>query len=125
MINTSEQALRFVTEVNLPNVGIHLDTFHVNIEEKSFHQAITTAGKHLVHLHVCENDRGTPGTGLIDWKQVAKALKEVDYKGDATIESFTPECKTIAAAAAIWRKLAPSQDEMASEGLKFLRKLLK
>ncbi|MEI6236098.1 MAG: sugar phosphate isomerase/epimerase family protein [Planctomycetota bacterium] len=125
LINTSAQALKFVTEVGLPNVGIHLDTFHVNIEEKSFHEAITTAGKHLVHLHVCENDRGTPGTGLIDWKQVAKALKEVDYKGDATIESFTPECKTIAAAAAIWRKLAPSQDEMARDGLKFLRKLLK
>ncbi len=125
LMNTSEQALRFVREVGLPNVGIHLDTFHINIEEKSFYKAITTAGKHLVHLHVCENDRGAPGTGLINWKDVAKALKEIDYKGDATIESFTPECKIIAAAAAIWRKFAPSQDELASEGLKFLRKLLK
>jgi len=125
VMNTSEQALRFVQEVGLANVGIHLDTFHVNIEEKSFHKAITTAGKHLVHLHVCENDRGTPGTGLINWKEAAKALKEIDYQGDATIESFTPACKVIADAAAIWRPLAPSQDELASEGLKFLRKLFK
>jgi D-psicose/D-tagatose/L-ribulose 3-epimerase len=124
LVNTAEQAVRMVEEIGLPNVGVHLDTFHVNIEEKSFPKAIHTAGKHLVHMHVCENDRGTPGTGLIDWKSVAVALKEVKYTGVASIESFTPECKTIAAAAAIWRKLAPSQDEMASEGLKFLKALL-
>jgi D-psicose/D-tagatose/L-ribulose 3-epimerase len=125
LINTSEQVLRFVKEVGLKNVGIHLDTFHVNIEDKSFYKAITTAGKRLVHLHVCENDRGAPGTGLINWKEVAKALKEIGYNGNAVIESFTPECKTIAAAAAIWRPLAPSQDWLAREGLKFLRKVLK
>ena len=125
LINTAAQARRFVDEVGLKNVGVHLDTFHVNIEEKSFSGAIATAGNKLVHMHVCENDRGAPGTGLIDWKEVAAALKAVNYKGIASIESFTPECKTIAAAAAIWRPLARSQDELASEGLKFLRKLLK
>ncbi len=125
LINTSEQLMRFLKEVGLKNVGAHLDTFHVNIEEKSFGDAIRRAGKNLVHMHVCENDRGAPGTGLIDWNEVGSALKEVGYKGIASIESFTPECKTIAAAAAIWRPLARSQDELASEGLKFLRGVLK
>lgn len=125
LINTCEQASRFVGEVGLKNVGIHLDTFHVNIEEKNFGAAIRLAGAKLVHMHVCENDRGAPGTGLINWKEVASALKEVNYKGIASIESFTPECKTIAAAAAIWRPLANSQDELAADGLKFLRKILK
>jgi len=125
LINTSEQVTRFVDEVGLNNVGVHLDTFHLNIEDKSFGKAIRTAGKRLVHMHVCENDRGAPGTGLINWKEVGAALKEVGYNGVASIESFTPECKTIAAAAAIWRPLAKSQDELASAGLKFLRGVLK
>ena len=124
LINTAAQARRFVDEVGMKNVGVHLDTFHLNIEDKSFSGAIKTAGHKLVHMHVCENDRGAPGTGLINWKEVASALKAVKYKGIASIESFTPECKTIAAAAAIWRPLARSQDELASEGLKFLRKIL-
>ncbi len=104
---------------------IHLDTFHMNIEEKSIEGAIKLAGKKLVHMHVCENDRGAPGSGLVDWEGLAKGLKAVGYKGDAVVESFTPECKAIAAAAAIWRPLAKSQDSLASDGVKFLKKLLK
>ena len=97
----------------------------MNIEEKSIYDAIKLAGKKLAHVHVCENDRGAPGSGLVDWKGLAKGLADINYKGDAVIESFTPECKTIAAAAAIWRPLAKSQDGLATDGLKFLKKLLK
>jgi len=125
LINTCAQAKQMIKDVAHPNVKIHLDTFHMNIEEKSFYDAIVLAGKDLAHIHACENDRGAPGSGVIDWADVAKGLKKVGYKGECVIESFTPECKAIAAAAAIWRPLAKSQDSLASDGVKYLKKVLK
>ena len=122
LINTVEQGVRLVEEVDSPAVGLHLDTFHMNIEEHSFSEAIVRAGPLLRHVHACENDRGAPGSGLIDWADVVAGLRKINYTGDLVIESFTPECLTIAAAAAIWRPLAVSQDTLAKEGLAFLRK---
>src|SRR5262249_4851668 len=101
------------------------DTFHMNIEEKDIYSAVKRAGKKLAHVHACENDRGTPGTGNVDWKGLRKGLKEVGYTGNVVIESFTPTCVTIAAAAAIWRPLAKSQDDIRKGGVKFLKNLLK
>ncbi len=123
LINTSEQAVRLVKDIGEKNVGVHLDTFHMAIEEKCPYEAIKHAGKHLVHMHTCENDRGTPGSGQVHWDYVAKGLKDVKFDGICSIESFTPECKAIAAAAAIWRPLCSSQDKLAKDGLGFLRKL--
>ena len=125
LINTCEQCVQLVKDVGLPSVGIHLDTFHMHIEEKSVYEAVKLAGQRLVHCHACENDRGAPGTGQVHWKEWAKAVKEVKYDGAVVIESFTPECKSIAAAAAIWRPLAKSQDQLAKDGVTFLKKLLK
>lgn len=126
LVNTAEQCERLVNEIGMNNVGFHLDSFHMNIEEKNSGDAIRRAGKRLYHFHACENDRGAPGSGInIDWPNVAAALKEVGYKGEAVIESFTPKTKSIAAAAAIWRQLAPTQDALAQDGLAFLRKTLK
>ena len=125
LINTAEQCERLVNDIGEPNVGFHLDTFHMNIEEKDTHAAILRSKGRLFHFHACENDRGAPGSGRnIDWEGTAKALKAINYDGDAVIESFTPTTKSIAAAAAIWRSLAPTQDALASDGLAFLRKTL-
>ena len=124
LVNTADQCAHLVDEIAHPAVKMHLDTFHMNIEEHSLLAAIRRAGKRLAHLHVCENDRGAPGTGLVAWDQLAQGLREINYTGVASIESFTPECLTIAAAAAIWRPLAKSQDALARDGLKFLRGLL-
>ena len=124
LINTSEQVVKLVDEINQPGVKVHLDTFHMTIEEDSILEAIRLAGPRLAHFHACENNRGTPGNGLVAWGQVAAGLKEVGYRGDLVIESFTPECLAIAAAAAIWRPLAVSQDALARDGLAFLRKLV-
>jgi D-psicose/D-tagatose/L-ribulose 3-epimerase len=123
LINTAAQVVKLVDEIAVPAVKVHLDTFHMTIEEDSILEAIRLAGSRLVHVHACENNRGTPGHGLVAWPQVAAGLKAVGYKGDLVIESFTPECLAIAAAAAIWRPLAPSQDALARDGLAFLRKL--
>jgi D-psicose/D-tagatose/L-ribulose 3-epimerase len=101
-----------------------LDTFHMNIEEKSIGDAIRAAGPRLIHLHACENDRGAPGSGNVAWNEVAQGLLDINYDGPVVIESFTAKVKSIARAAAIWRALAPSQDALAEDGLVFLRQLL-
>lgn len=123
-INTADQALKMVADVGSPALKIHLDTFHMNIEEKNQAAAIKKVGKLLGHFHACGSDRGTPGNDHIDWKPIAAALKSVKYKGDVVIESFTTDVKVIARAAAIWRRIEPTQDEIAVKGLKNLKKFL-
>lgn len=123
-INLAEQAIEVVDRVDHPNCQIMLDTFHMNIEEKSAGNAIRAVGKRLKHLHSCENDRGAPGSGHVAWQEVAQALRDIHYDGPVVIESFTPQVKSIARAAAIWRPLAPSSESLAKDGLHFLKSLL-
>jgi D-psicose/D-tagatose/L-ribulose 3-epimerase len=122
-VNTVEQALEIVGAVGSTACGLLLDTFHMNIEEKDLAAAIRSAGPHLAHFHACGNDRGAPGADHLDWPAIAVALAAIDYRGPVCIESFTPENRTIARAAAIWRPLAPSPDALATAGLAFLRRI--
>ena len=121
MINTVAQGLDYLREVGMENVGLHLDSFHMHMEEKSSGAAIRMAGPKIFHFHACENDRGVPGTGQVHWREIAAALKETGYNGPVVIESFTPEVKEIARAVCIWREIAPSQDAIAAQGLEFLK----
>jgi D-psicose/D-tagatose/L-ribulose 3-epimerase len=121
-LNTCDQGLRLVRAVKSPAVKLHLDTFHMNIEEKDQAAAILKAGKLLGHFHACGSDRGTPGGDHIAWPAIVKALKAVGYKGDVVIESFTTDVKVIARAAAIWRRIEPRRNDIAIKGLAFLRK---
>jgi D-psicose/D-tagatose/L-ribulose 3-epimerase len=121
-MNTADQALRMVKDVGSPALKIHLDTFHMNIEEKNQPKAIRKVGKLLGHFHACGTDRGTPGNDSLDWKPIVAALKSIGYKGDVVIESFTTDVKVIAKAAAIWRRMEPTRDEIAVKGLKNLKK---
>jgi D-psicose/D-tagatose/L-ribulose 3-epimerase len=123
-INTCDQGLKMIKDVGSKALKLHLDTFHMNIEEKDQGKAIRKAGKLLGHFHACGSDRGTPGNDHIDWKPIASALRAVKYKGDVVIESFTTDVKVIARAAAIWRRIEPTRDEIATKGIKFLRKTL-
>jgi D-psicose/D-tagatose/L-ribulose 3-epimerase len=118
------QAIEVVDRVDHPACGILLDTFHMNIEERSIGDAIRAAGKRVRQIHTCENDRGAPGSGHVPWQEVAKACRDIGFDGPYVIESFTNKVKSIARAAAIWRNFAPTQDALAEDGLKFLRKLL-
>jgi D-psicose/D-tagatose/L-ribulose 3-epimerase len=124
-LNTCDQGLRLIKAVNSPAVKLHLDTFHMNIEEKNQAAAIRKAGKLLGHFHACGSDRGTPGGDHIAWPEIVKALKAIRYQGDVVIESFTTDVKVIARAAAIWRKIEPKRDNIAVDGIKFLRRALK
>jgi D-psicose/D-tagatose/L-ribulose 3-epimerase len=123
-LNTTEQALELVQRVNHPNVGLCLDLFHLGIEEKSLGHALRAAGRHLKHVQVAENDRGTPGSGQLGWIEFAEALKGIGYDGRVVIETFSDRVEAIARAAAIWRPLARDPDTLAREGLDFLRRLL-
>jgi len=122
-INLAAQAIEIIDRVDHPACQIMLDTFHMNIEEKSSGDAIRATGPRLKHVHACENDRGAPGSGNVAWHEVAQALKDIHYAGPLVIESFTSKVQSIARAAAIWRNLAPSQDALAEDGLKFLKGL--
>jgi D-psicose/D-tagatose/L-ribulose 3-epimerase len=122
-INTTAQALDLLARVDHPAVGLGLDLFHLGIEEKQPGDAIRAAGHHLKHVQVAENDRGTPGTGHLPWKDVARALREIGYDGRVVIETFSDRVEAIARAAAIWRPLAPDSDTLARDGLRFLSTL--
>lgn len=122
-LNTLEDAARLVCDVGASNVRIHFDTFHANIEERRPADSLRAVAKELGHVHISENDRGIPGTGHNDWRGVFSALKEIGYNGWMTIESFAQHEPELAAAAAIWRDLAPSGDDLARRGLQFIKTL--
>jgi D-psicose/D-tagatose/L-ribulose 3-epimerase len=120
-LNTVSDACALCEAIGEPSIGILLDTFHANIEEKSLGEAVVRAAPHLKHLHTCENDRGVPGSGHVEWAEFFAAVAEIGYDRWLTIESFGFSIEAIAAAAAIWRDLAPSADDIAFEGIRFLR----
>ena len=120
-LNTAADAVQLCREISDPRIGVLLDTFHTNIEEKDVAHSFHLTGKHLKHIHVCENDRGIPGTGHVDFRGIAKALSTINYDGWMTIESFGFGHKELSAAAAIWRDLAPTPEAIAFEGIRYLR----
>ncbi|KEO75633.1 xylose isomerase [Anditalea andensis] len=126
MVNTVDQALSLIQEVASPNLKIQLDTFHCNIEEKNIGNSIRKIGKDLIcHIQGNESDRGTPGTGNLDWPDIVAALHEIEYDGAVVIETFGAVSEEIANATCIWRPLANSSDELAEEGLAFYKNIFK
>lgn len=121
LVNTVEQGLDLCNRIGLDNVGLLLDTFHMNIEEKRLPDAIRAAGTRLLHFHACENDRGAPGSGHVDWEAALEAVRDTGFDGQVVIESFTPDIQEIARAVSTWRPVAASGDDLAQNGLAFLR----
>lgn len=121
LVNTCQQALRLIDMIKADNVKVHLDTYHMNIEEKSFYEATKMAGDKLIHYHLCENDRGIPGTGLVDWDGIFKALSEINYQGFAALESFVDSTDNMNTW--VWRKLAKDSDTLLTEGVAFIKKM--
>jgi D-psicose/D-tagatose/L-ribulose 3-epimerase len=125
VVNTVEQGLEMIDALPAEAVGLALDAYHLNIEERDPAAAVRLAGSagRLAHVQVCANDRGAPGADHMDWIALRDALDEVGYRGPLCIESFTADNASIATAASIWRPLARSQDAIATDGLAFLRRL--
>jgi D-psicose/D-tagatose/L-ribulose 3-epimerase len=121
-LNIADDAVALCDQIGHPNVGVLFDTFHANIEEKDIAGAYRKVGRHLKHVHTCENDRGIPGSGHVEWKAVFQALHDIHYDGWLTIESFGFALPMISAAAAIWRDIERTPESIAFEGVKFLKK---
>jgi D-psicose/D-tagatose/L-ribulose 3-epimerase len=120
-LTTAQGAVELVKSINHPNFGMMFDTFHANVEEKNPPQAFAEAAKHVIHYHISENDRGTPGTGHVPWKEHFAALRKANYDGYLTIEAFGRALPELAAATRVWRDFFPSRDEVYQKGGKFIR----
>ena len=123
LLNTARDTAELVKVINHPAVQMMYDTFHANLEEKDGPKALAEAAKHVIHIHISENDRGTPGTGHVQWAQTFAQLKKMKYDGWLTIESFGRLLPDLAAATKIWRDLFPSPEEVYTEGFKFMKKM--
>jgi len=113
---------KFAREVNSPAVGVMYDTFHANIEEKSVREAITSVKDVLIHIHISESDRSTPGTGMVHWDETFAALREIGYDGILCCEAFGIKLPKLSAATKIWRKMYPCEDQLAKDALAFMKK---
>jgi D-psicose/D-tagatose/L-ribulose 3-epimerase len=122
--NCAEDLARLVDEVAHPSFRMMYDTFHANIEEKKIAPAIRQAGRRIAHVHISENDRSTPGEGHVAWDETFSALREIGYDGWLVIEAFGQALPELAAATCIWRRMFPSEEHVAVEGLRFVRSMV-
>ena len=123
-LNTVEDGNGYLKLINHSNVKLHFDTFHANIEEKNMKQALIKGGNNIYHVHVCENDRGIPGNGQVDWKSVKEGLSSISYNRWITLENFvTPNCE-VGNDTFIWRNIEADGMTVAIEGIKFMKELL-
>ena len=121
LINTGAQAKWMIEKVGADNIFIHLDTYHMNIEEKGAGNGILDAREHLRYIHLSESDRGTPGEGTCDWDEVYATLAAIGFKGGLAMESFINMPPEVGYGLAVWRPVAESFEEVMEKGLPFLR----
>jgi D-psicose/D-tagatose/L-ribulose 3-epimerase len=122
LVNTAQEALRVVNAIDHPSIGVHLDTFHMNIEEANSAKAIRLVGNKLVHFHACENNRALPGQRQIPWNEIFTALNEINYSGRIVIESLPGPYGTVASRLNIWRRLCENLDVELAQSIAMLRK---
>jgi D-psicose/D-tagatose/L-ribulose 3-epimerase len=121
LINLASQAGGLLDRIDEPNVFVHLDTYHMNIEEKGFYEPIVSLGSRLGYIHLSESDRGTPGTANVHWDEVFRGLGEIDYDGALAMESFAAVNEALIGATALWRDVVGDPDALVRDGLAFLR----
>jgi D-psicose/D-tagatose/L-ribulose 3-epimerase len=123
LVNTAAQALTLMDRIGEPNLTIHLDTYHMNIEEKGLASGLRAAGRRTSYIHLSESDRGVPGTGTVDWESTMATLAEIGFEGDLVMESFVTLPPEIAAALSVWRPVARDRFEVLEQGVPFLKGL--
>ncbi len=123
LVNTAQQAVALCERIGEPNLVIHLDTYHMNIEEKGLARGFSTAGKRASYVHVSESDRGVPGTGTVDFPAAFAALAAGGFGGDLVMESFVSVPPELAGALAVWRPVARDRQEVLEQGITYLREL--
>ncbi|MEX0728299.1 MAG: sugar phosphate isomerase/epimerase [Planctomycetaceae bacterium] len=120
-LNCAEDCSRFTREVNHKHLKMMYDTFHANIEEKDIKKALKTCADQMVHVHISENDRSTPGEGGVDWNTSFAGLREINYDGWFVVEAFGLALPDLAAATKIWRRMFPSEEYLVTKALKFMK----
>jgi D-psicose/D-tagatose/L-ribulose 3-epimerase len=121
LINLASQADAMLGRIDEPNVFVHLDTYHMNIEERGFYDPIVATGPRMQYIHLSESDRGTPGTGNVHWNEVFRGLKAIGYDGYLVMESFAAINEDIMGATALWRDVVGDPQALIRDGLAFLR----
>jgi len=121
LLNCAADAARLVRDVNHPNLRMMYDTFHANIEEKNIAEALDACKDVMVHVHVSENDRSTPGKGGVNWAETWTGLKRINYQGMLVIEAFGQGLPGLAAATKIWRRMFVEEETLARDGLAFMK----
>ena len=121
IINTGWQAVQMIERIGADNIFIHLDTYHMNIEEKGAGNGILDAREYLKYIHLSESDRGTPGYGTCDWDEIFATLAAIDFKGGLAMESFINMPPEVAFGLSVWRPVAKDETEVMGNGLPFLR----
>lgn len=121
LLNTGWQAVDMVERIGAENMFVHLDTYHMNIEEKGIAQGIIDAREHLRYIHLSESDRGTPGAGTIAWDEIFTALRAIGFKDGLALESFINMPPEIASGLSVWRPVASGEADVMENGLPFLR----
>lgn len=124
ILNTAEDAVKYVEEVNLDNVGLIMDTMHMNVEELDIAKAMEYAMPHTIHIHISENNRGIPGTGHACGKEVFDVINKSGYDGWLTIEAFNEGAPSMQGPLHLWRAFAPSDDALAKQGLAYIRSMI-
>lgn len=121
LLNTGWQAVAMIERIGADNMFVHLDTYHMNIEEKGIAQGILDARDHLRYIHLSESDRGTPGAGTVAWDEIFATLRAVGFKGGLAMESFIDMPPELAYGLSVWRPVASGESEVMENGLPFLR----
>ena len=121
LVNTAADAVALAADSGSSRVGVLLDTFHMNMEEKDIAAAIVSAGDHLVHFHVSDNDRGVPGSGHVPWPEVRRGLSDIDYDRWIVAEMFVVAGNPASADLNIWRDIEPDATRAAGQTLQFMQ----
>ncbi len=117
----ADDVLQIINTINLPNIGLHLDTFHMNIEEEGFIKPVQAAGNHLKHVHITESNRGMPGEGNVRWGDFFSALADINYQGALVLENFSSSIPGMAESVSLWRPSKHNATNLAAGSLQFIQ----
>jgi D-psicose/D-tagatose/L-ribulose 3-epimerase len=124
VFTAAEEVFEMIESIGKPNIGIHLDTFHMNIEERNFYEPIIKAGNNLKHIHITESDRGMTGEGNVHWDDFFKALAEINYQGPLVLENFSSEITALVGPTSLWRPSKYNSEDLAKGSLLFMKKMV-
>ena len=125
VFTAAEEVLNLIDTVGADNIGLHLDTFHMNIEERNFYEPVVQAGNRLKHLHITESDRGMLGEGNVHWDDLFRALAEINYQGPLVLENFSSSIKELVGPTSLWRPSRYNSEDLAKGSLAYMREMVK